>query len=261
MLVLSLKHARPSRPHVTAALAITASLAIALIGPWLMRNAILTGYPLYPLPLMPLPFDWTIPAGTVRAYRDVLSDFARIHGSNFVGASTSLAWVGPWLARSWRDVAAPVVIGLVAPLALFVTAPRLARGLGIKWLSLLPLWIGVLAWFISSPDPRYAKALLWLTGAVPLAFCMAATPHPGRVLLALVFVAAVEMPNASYLLRLVQISSAIVSGQFAGEPELPDVPLSVSVMNSGLHVYGPSGQSDQVWDAPLPASAWRPDPT
>lgn len=247
------KHKRTLVPTI----GLIAALALIQLGPWLMRNAVLTGYLLYPIPVFGLPFDWTMPEATVRAYRDTLSDFARVHGPNFEGASAGFAWLGIWLARNWRDVVPPALIGLLAGTVLLMYAPR---RLNQKCLILIPLWIGFVAWFISSPDPRYAAAVLWLVGVVPLAFCVASISGTRRIVLLVAFIAIVEMPNVSYLLKLVQLTSAIVSGEFVDTPDVPTVPLSVTVTNSGLKVYGPPDYTDQVWDAPLPTSFWRPDP-
>ena len=79
-----------------------------------------------------------------------------------------------------------------------------------------------------------------------------------RALLLVAFCAGVEMPNASYLIALVQVPAQVVSGQFADLPDTPREPLTTFTTASGLQVYVPV-EGDQIWDAPLPATPY-PNP-
>jgi hypothetical protein len=241
-------------------LVLISALGVVQLGPWLLRNVVLTGYPLYPLPILRVAGDWSMPDASVRAYRDLVSDFARVHGPDFVGASRNFDWLGGWLAISWRDGAVPLVLGVLAVTGVACAAPRLARRLGQRWLVLAVLWFGVLAWFFSAPDPRYAGALLWLVGAVPVAFWIRSVPRIAGILVGVVFIAAVEMPNASYLTDLLQLTGDVATNQFAGAADVPQVPLTMWTTSAGLQIYGPPAGTDQIWDAPLPASPWSPDP-
>jgi hypothetical protein len=155
-----------SRRVLIASCGVTAATGIVVVGPWLVRNVILTGYPLYPDPSLALAFDWSMPAAAVRAYRNVLYDFARVNGPDYEGTLRTLAWLGPWLARSWRDVLVPSVFALATPIAVVVSAPGLARRTGRRWLVLVPVWLALVAWFVTAPDVRYAGSLFWLAAGV-----------------------------------------------------------------------------------------------
>jgi len=69
---------------------------------------------------------------------------ARSHAPVRIGSRGNAAG-GPWLAVSWRDLIASVLIAVVTPLAMLVFTPTAARSLGRRWLFLLPVWLAVVA--------------------------------------------------------------------------------------------------------------------
>jgi len=246
-----------SRRASVAYLAIVIVPGIVVVGPWLLRNTILTGYPLYPDPSLALTFDWSMPVAQVRGYRDVLYDFARLRGEqHHAGASRTLEWMSPWLRMSWRDVLAPGLFAAATPIAVFVGAPGLTHRLGRRWLVLVPIWLGLVAWFVTAPDPRYAGSLLWLAAAVPVAFLLPSLGRAKRLTLLVLFCAGVEMPNGGALLALVELPAAALQGQFTAADDIPRVPLTVFTTVSGLRVFVPDDGGDQVWDAPLPSTPY-----
>ena len=254
----AIRAAPPRLAELASILAIVAGLGVVVLGPWLVRNAILTGYLLYPDPTVGLPFDWSMPRSAVQDYRDVLYDFARVRGPDYHGASRALGWFTPWLAMSWRDSIAPLFIAVAAPIAILLVSPERARSIGRHWLLLVPVWLALILWFVTAPDPRYAGSLLWLAAAIPVAFWLPSLGPLARVLVLVLFCAAVEMPNGSYLIGLAQVPAGVVTGQFADLEDPPVEPLWVFTTRSGLQVYVPV-EGDQVWDATLPATPY-PDP-
>jgi hypothetical protein len=249
---------RPTRSQVVGYLSICTATALLFLGPWLVRNAIMSGYLLYPDPALRVGSDWSMPREAVQAYRDTLFDFARVRGPGYQGASRGFDWLGPWFAASWRDSITPVVIAVAVPVAMFIATRRAALRVGRRWLVLVPIWLSLAGWAITAPDPRYAGSLLWLAAAAPVALWLPSLHRLARLALVVAFCAGIEMPDAQYLFLLVQVPAAVASGRVADQPDPPEVPLAVYTTASGLQVYVPT-EGDQMWDAPLPATPY-PDP-
>lgn len=93
---------------------------------------------------------------------------------------------------------------------------------------------------------------------MPVALWLPSIHRIARVLLLVAFCAGAEMPNASYLIALVELPAQVVSGQFADLPDTPREPLTTFTTASGIQVYVPV-EGDQIWDAPLPAAPY-PNP-
>jgi hypothetical protein len=79
---------------------------------------------------------------------------------------------------------------------------------------------------LSVLNPRYADALLGLAAALPIAFWLSSAPKPAAIALGVTFVAAVEVPRASYVTDLVQLSGEVVADQYAGVSDLQKVQCS-----------------------------------
>jgi hypothetical protein len=151
---------------------IFAPAATALII-WVARNIILSGYPLYPVPVFPLPFDWTMPFESANAnYRAVIG-WARMPGPSYIQSLEKgfFFWFKPWLAR--RLHSRDFLFWTLAPAALSVfwwaLVLRLARSR--KALYFL-VWtnLNILYWFMTAPDERFGSGFFWVNAAMPLLF-------------------------------------------------------------------------------------------
>lgn len=155
--------------------------AVLLVG-WMTRQAILSGYPLYPIKLGALPVDWRVPASVVDYTSRWTASWARWPGQ---GPDTVLAsW--HWLHAFWLS-AELKSIDVIAPLALLAcVAPALAvRGDGRATRRALrgpmlavagPSIVTLVIWFFEAPDPRFVLAPLWL---FPISLAAWATPPLG----------------------------------------------------------------------------------
>ena len=128
-------------------------LSAALIGPWLARGWVLSGYPFFPSTFAPIDRDWRVPESIPEEARERIRGFGRLGLAWFIHRKlesdartapiaramgmprdpeaevTGLGWVRPWLAvvvlYTPVDVAFPIALALlVAGLAL----ARAARG-------------------------------------------------------------------------------------------------------------------------------------
>ena len=172
------------RPRADArrVLALCGLPAVLLVG-WMTRQAILSGYPLYPVKVGALPVDWRVPASVVDYTGRWTSSWARWPGQ---GPDTVLSsW--HWLRAYWLS-AQEKSLDVIAPLALLACLlPAFAargdgrasrRALRNPMLAVaVPSLVTLLIWFFEAPDPRFVLAPLWL---LPISLAAWAVPPLGR---------------------------------------------------------------------------------
>jgi hypothetical protein len=147
-------------------------LPLALAAGWAARQALLTGYPLFPLTLGGLPAGWRMPAVDVEAMSDVVRAWARTPGSDPSEVLGSWSWLPAWLSRRLRDPDAYLPLLYLACLvpALAVRAGGRPVRLPAALAVLAPAVAALVPWFLVAPDPRFALAPIWLVPAVLLAW-------------------------------------------------------------------------------------------
>ncbi len=167
---------RPTPARVTAAVLL---LPVALLVGWMSRQAVLSGYPLFPLTTGGLPVDWRMPSAAVHELNRFVSSWARSPGDNPDVVLASWDWFHPWLRSHLGD------LDLVGPILLLAcVGPALAsrsaaetrrrRAWRAPMLAMaLPALPILVAWFFNAPDPRFALAPLWL---LPIALVAWALP-------------------------------------------------------------------------------------
>lgn len=148
-------------------------LPVGLTVGWAARQAVLTGYPFFPLTVAGLPVDWRVPAATVHSSNLVIAAFAR-HPNSGLTADQVLAswhWLGWWIPNNSHNLL------LIIPLAVAIVVLAAALRGGVRQSLeprptaamlgvVVPCAATVIAWFFLAPDPRFALAPIWL---VPIA--------------------------------------------------------------------------------------------
>ncbi len=230
-----------------------------VLGIWLVRGAILSGWPLYPSTALHVPLDFAVDR------REVLSQMAWIRSwarRPFASPDEVLGnwdWLGDW----WDWLLIENAYRVIYPLCVFVGGSMLLfalRWLRRSWRSLsprlflavAPLVLGLVFWFWSAPDIRFSNALFWL---LPVGLLIPVAVGGGGVggVVRCCFVALTI--NAAlvgfFFMRMWLFSNVSRSGI----SEIPVVELKMHTTASGLGVYVPVG-GDQSWDAPLPATPY-----
>ncbi|WP_400192043.1 LIC_10190 family membrane protein [Hymenobacter sp. B81] len=151
------------------------ALAGLVLGPWLGRNALLSGYLVYPLPALDwLSVDWKIPRELVQAEYNVIVNMAR-QVSRAAAAGPVGDWGGAWWQPWWRAQTAfnQVLLGAVA------VSPLVAAGAGWqrrraelpaarRWLlGWAVALLGGAFWLASAPDVRFGLGFLLLAALWP----------------------------------------------------------------------------------------------
>ncbi len=148
---------------------------LATVVPYFCRSYLLSGYPLYPLPAAGLPVDWAVPVSAVRLERAWVLSWARQPGVPYARVFADAAWLRSWWPMALRHPSflwpgSLCLLGCVAAFPAAFLGPRPSiRRLGAMTLALLPPVLGVVAWLLSAPDPRFVEGTLWTLGATLLA--------------------------------------------------------------------------------------------
>src|SRR5438105_1899315 len=170
--------------------------AVALVVPWLVRGAVLSGFPLWPSELVDVGLPWRIRAGL--GHRELLYEraFARFRAD--ADFTTDYSWVRHWLSLEWREnreFLLPAATLLVAGSVAAVLAFRQRRGLAMARAA-LPAAAALVVWWLLAPDPRFAIPLIWFAASLAALFMLELTPwkeevagRAARTLLALALVA------------------------------------------------------------------------
>lgn len=139
---------------------------LIILVPWICCGYITSGCPFFPSDFGRLNFDWAVPRQLVSFERDAAFAWARAPGLSPMEVLGNWKWLTPWSARILGDpsVVKPLLAGAFGLLLLLsrllVRPPPLIER---RWFVLLvPSSIGLLFWFLTAPDPRFAQATLWV---------------------------------------------------------------------------------------------------
>jgi hypothetical protein len=238
-----------------------------MLAVWILKGIVLSGYPLYPVPIGRIPVDWAVPVEQAASDLSWVKSWARLPGVAPDQVLGSWDWMGPWLESIGKHtitVVYPVVIAIIATLigALlwFITPPTKRSGFSESesWSLAVPILLGLIYWFFTAPDPRFASALFFLlpmTMAYPLLYL--AKPRKKFAKLALMLFLFFSI-HAMLLDWLVDQSSIITSFPSQGYEQVAVAPLLLKKTASGLILWVPA-TGDQCWDSPLPCTPYPND--
>jgi hypothetical protein len=141
-------------------------LVFSTLGAWVAGNIALSGYPVFPSPVVPFAVFWRIPLETARQNLGWIQAWARLVEDDSMRVPydqilSRWSWVGPWLrhiiASTW-EVTIPIALSAVV-LAVIGGSPRLRRRITLQKASVLLVPLASLTyWFATAPDLRFAGA-------------------------------------------------------------------------------------------------------
>jgi hypothetical protein len=230
------------------------AIAACLLGFWVYRGVLLTGYPLFPSRVISAPVAWQVKASEADQVREDTVYWARIPYGDRKVALDGLSWVTPWMKRVMSlDIQFdwPIGIGLIGSAALLLLAwmeRRLRRSSYFLMLLCLPLLFHAVFWISTAPEPRYFGSTPWLFATAPILGLIAAEQS-------LAFLSAV----ANLYLCAVPMAGLVVgtSWQWAAPddrfPEIPRANMVEHTNRLGLNYYAPV-EGNQSFDNALPCS-------
>ena len=236
---------------------------VCAFGPFVMRNIIISGYPVYPIPGLDLfNFDWKIPQSLVMNEKNWIESWARIPGrdqAEVLKLSFS-NWFPTWWANQ-SSLNVSLLVGLlgltVANLGYFIYAWRKKTAILNLYLKFgffyALLYLASVYWFLSAPDFRFGYGfLLSLLVLLLLPFLKSI---PGQFFKIKVKKSILVAGICWQFLVLCQV---FVSKPIQDVLVLPyPVPVVSLKTNSvqGITIYSPVS-GDQCWDSPLPCSPY-----
>jgi hypothetical protein len=139
----------------------------------------LSGYPLYPVPVLSLPFDWTMAYEAVKGNYDAILGWARIPGAGYLESLNNgfWFWFKPWLIRNlhYKHFLALVVFPFSLSIFFWFLVVRFARNrrsvFFLAWSNL-----NILYWFLSAPDARFGHGFFWAALGLSLLFLFPSEP-------------------------------------------------------------------------------------
>jgi len=157
-----------------------AATGAVLVGGFLLRGVILSGYPLYPSSAFGLNVDWRVPPALVEADRVFIKTWAQLRPTYDMAQVTGQAWVRGWL----HSLILTQKLSIILPLVLLVV---IGQGLPSKESDPVPgMWglavlvggsmLALLVWLTQAPAARFASVYFW----IPLACAVVAVVVTGR---------------------------------------------------------------------------------
>lgn len=240
--------------------------AMLIILVWCVRGVILSGAPLYPSTIGYIHMEWSVPINKVIDEANWVYSWARqpyTHWSNVLG---NWHWLTPWFYRIMAKIDIVCPVGIFILLMLLSTSfsnKKSKDNLFVFLMLSLPIFIGIIFWFMTAPEPRFANALFLLL-PIPaiMLFSVDDINKLNNKISFTIFIWALLISGAllifdnfnllhsavNYLKKELTISTS-------GYQPVKKVPLHTKYTKSGLMVYMPV-KGDQCWDAPLPCTPY-----
>lgn len=233
-----------------------ALFAVLILGVWMGRGIITSGYPVYPLTFLSVHTDWTIPKSVVVDMQTWIYSWGRWPFNTPDVVLKDWSWLVPWTV----DILVHEKVTVIIPLEIFLAVlPAITALLVLNlihrkpisplYLGVLPILASLISWFLSAPAPRFADGLFWLSPLAVLAACiMSQFSLPRRQLGTVLLFGLMCLPLLSQVNELPGPHFAFPSN---GWEPIRKVTLKEMVTDKGLKIYIPA-TGYQCWDAPLP---------
>ena len=219
VIALAWIHARRSpdrRNELVLMTGISVTYFAVMLAVMLARDALLSGWLLYPLSILPLNVSWLATDPTTVA--QWVTSYGRAPGVEKDVVLASNDWFGPWLTTfvHSREVylCGLMAIGLILPLLWSQGRGAWRRTLCRLGWAWPPTLMALGVWFTSAPDVRFGWAALLGVVAVPLALLLAYRAFPAQL-----------VKSLGLMILIVMAFTNLLNGRLAprGEPTAPQV--------------------------------------
>lgn len=252
------------KPHARRVVIRSLAVSSIIVVVWCVHGVILSGAPLYPSTIGHLPVDWAISERAMENQVKWIYSWARMprtHWSNVLG---SWNWLQPWvggMAKNYTQVVYPLKAAVL--FFLLTCTALLARSCKkrmkvrfLEWLILLPSIAGLLYWFFTAPDIRFAHALIFIFPASFALLFLSSVQSMLKKQVFAVFILAVFLIANFHLFQYFKEYKWVLDVRsVTGWQPIRDVHMVPKKTRSGLTVYKPE-KGNQSWDSPLPSTPY-----
>jgi len=237
-----------------------AMYALLIIFPWLLRNIILSGYLIYPLPEIDIfNFTWKIPYQAALAEKNAIIAWARIPYTEMtvVMQKNLKEWFPVWLVNLSiikKTILAVMILGTgYWFLLVLVNSSRIFKLLN-KYKQYIFVWLvcflGIIYWFISAPDFRFGYGFIIVYCLLLILPLLIVIEEKSRGLFSKIMICLLIV---QYFIFVQSSIKDIIKNKYYFYPaSYPTAELKIMKIQNKT-IYSPkSGQL--VWNAPLPAT-------
>ena len=169
-------------------------LPVLLVGTWLVRGVILSGYPMYPVRLLAAPVEWRVPVEQAGAEAGWVLMSARYLNTNRIGVGFDWLsmWVGDILTRGdlFVHITVPLSIIILAAVVYFViqrprkvqaavAVPDEARPGRTALVFGALLFANAVIWFFFAPHTRFGQSTFWLAAGLAVSMLLSPIANAG----------------------------------------------------------------------------------
>ena len=225
------------------------------------RGVITSGYIAYPQSIGRFDVDWAEPLELVKERQEMLATNTRLRYGDPEEVLGSWSWLIPWFETNVKQLFEfTIPIGLTVVMFFLYGFGRLRsrkekqdRVIGL-WV-LIPMLVMVSIWFLSAPNIKYIKYVLWIQAAVMMILAMLAWYQIAwRWRVYAVFgVMGLGLLYVAYMILALQ-AYPLPAGPDNGFYIRPMPPIKVVITQSGDEIYTPDSHIKQCWNIPLPCT-------
>jgi hypothetical protein len=240
-----------------------AGLGVAFMLPWFFRNALMSGYLLFPSTTIALPVPWRIPPVLANEVQTVIRMWALTVNAS-LDYTADMAWFLNWwnyfpfFAR--QTFIFTLILAALSLIVLAVLRKQIRPDPAPAALALICI-PALIFWFIMAPFYRFSGALLWIFFAAVLVFGFRMlidarlVNRPELLAYTLVLVVSLWLSpnyfsnNLSRRLILIPPLEQVRAEQIVSRSRLQHW-----TTNDGMQVNIPPDGIQECWDAPLPCT-------
>ena len=148
---------------------------------WCTRNVFTSGYPFFPITLLPFKVDWAMRFADVVDNAIAVRAWARMPGPNYLDALERgfSFWFLPWAKAliSSKPQILTILLPFIAGCACWFFVRKQISSRKVFCLFVWPL-LSIVYWLWMAPDPRFGRELFWLFFALGVACLVQYWPVP-----------------------------------------------------------------------------------
>jgi hypothetical protein len=238
-------------------------IGVFIFAPWVIRNIILTGYPLFPMEL-PDVFHtgWRVPLSVVHATRQDITAFAFYRAADITRLMNDslLQRFSTWFIHNVRAYdKLLLLVALISPVVVFFRRKVLPENFLQVYVFLI---LGTIFWLIQAPDPRFAYGYLAPLFVITFALCFSSLLNM-RLLVAMCLLG-VLMSQATTLVLYQRLHKTFVAEKLIqnvpSQTLITPAPYSIQPVEkheAPFQLYVPLA-TELCWDTPLPCADHMP---